>query len=143
MISLIGATTFPVEGAGLGNLPSIVGDGKHDDTGGLSALMHGEPLVFETDACGAEGYRGVVFHRGVYRVTNTITVPEDARIRVERIVLEVSDLDLELPVFSVEKRHRATFAGVAGEVHYVGRKGRTLFLAEYGRAKQRRSMWQG
>jgi hypothetical protein len=93
-ISLFAVSTFVPRV--VGNLPTIYADGLHDDTGGLSALFRKEPLIFVTDKVGVDGHEGIIFHSGRYKITNTITLPNDLFCKVESATFDLLDLDPEL-----------------------------------------------
>lgn len=92
-VSLLAASTFIPSVQRQKNLPQIWGDGGHDDTSGLGALFRRDPVWFAPDKIGVDGHGGVIFHSGRFRVTQTVKVPDAAHIKVERITMDVLDLD--------------------------------------------------
>lgn len=76
-IALTAATLLPLD-AVASTVPSIHGDGVHDDTNGLQALLDGEPfrIVGERPMrLSNEGHANIT--GGTYRVTRPLIIRED------------------------------------------------------------------
>jgi hypothetical protein len=115
-ISLIAVSTFKVT-AGHGNSPRIWADGQNDDTSGLHALFHNEPVIFSSDDIGVSESRDMVVHRGVYRVSRTIELPPGLVVKVENMTFRGVDLDEALPYLRGRQDELKQFTGL--HVHYV------------------------
>jgi hypothetical protein len=109
-ISLIAVSTFEVT-AQCGNVPRIYADNVHDDTSGLHALFHNEPVIFSQDDIGVGESRDIVVHRGVYRVSRTIELPRGLVVRVEEMVFRGIDLDENMPYLRGREEELAQFTG--------------------------------
>jgi hypothetical protein len=110
-ISLIAVSTFEVT-AQCGNVPRIYADNVHDDTSGLHALFHNEPVIFSQDDIGVGDSRDIVVHRGVYRVSRTIELPRGLVVRVEDMTFRGIDLDENLPYLRGRGEELAQFTGL-------------------------------
>lgn len=97
-ISLAAAVTFKVKKKHKSNIPTIYGDGKHDDTGGIGALFRNEPVNFNSDQIGVESHGGITFHKGVFIISRTIDIPREANLEFERVNF-VEGEGLTLPFF--------------------------------------------
>lgn len=117
LFSLAAVTVVVHDFSIAGNMPSIKGDGQHDDTQGLGCLLRNEPVVV-SENLRIDSHGGVTFHRGVYRVSQTIDVPADARVHIEGMTIEVTDLPRDFPAFMVTSAHRSTFASTRGELSF-------------------------
>lgn len=71
-------------------LPRIVGDGIHDDTVGLQAALDGKP--FEADGLVVRSADRVHINGGVYRITNTLTIPPTTKSIIQDAELDAQAL---------------------------------------------------
>lgn len=93
----------------LGNKPEIWADGIHDDTFGLGALIRGEPVILPTDKITIDGHSGITFHNGIYRISQTIDVPESARLEIQRPEFLGIELEDYQPFFNIGPVHHKQF----------------------------------
>lgn len=100
-ISLAAAVTFKPSIAMMANIPTIYGDGKQDDSGGLSALFANEPVTFNKEQIGVESHKGITFHSGLFKINRTVNIPKNSIIKFDKKEhLEfIADNELELPFF--------------------------------------------
>lgn len=91
-ISLIAAQTFIPSVDTMANIPTIYGDGKRDDSGGLGALFRNEPVTFNKEQIGVESHDGIVFHNGTYAISRTVIIPDEVKLKIERAVFISKDL---------------------------------------------------
>ena len=99
-ISLIAAQTFIPSVEAMANIPTIYGDGKRDDSGGLGALFRNEPVTFNKEQIGIESHDGIVFHKGHFAIARTIVVPEEAKIKIEQATfIATRELDFNEVLF--------------------------------------------
>jgi len=94
LVSLVALQAVPVRA--IGNLPTLWADGKHDDTAGLRALFHREPLIFATDKVQVDEFHSVIFHSGRYKISSTIELPDELDLKIESATFDLLDLPLEL-----------------------------------------------
>lgn len=119
-ITVLAAVTFVPKPsiAGLfGNTPTIWGDGFHDDTAGIGALLRSEPVISPKELIGIESNGGIIFHHGTYLINQTIEIPEEANLTIERMWLRAGkDLrEHNAPLFRTEARkHVLTFTNNRG-----------------------------
>lgn len=73
-ISALGAVTLPLPAFGL---PIIMGNGEHDDTDGLQALLRGEPCQILRDGVRVLPNGTVWLDGGVYRLTKMVFIREE------------------------------------------------------------------
>lgn len=77
-LSLIAAVTFvPVASS---NMPRIWGRLDKDDGDGFGALFRNEPVIFENDNIGIDSHQGIVFHKGTFVISHTVTIPKNCKI---------------------------------------------------------------
>lgn len=94
-ISLVAATTFlPTIQS---NMPTIYGNGKDDDTGGLGALLRNEPVIFSKDQIGISDHKGLIFHKGTFVISNTINIPANTIIDIEQNGYNLEFIGKDLP----------------------------------------------
>lgn len=98
-ISLLAASTFTPSVSAMMNLPTIYGDGVQDDTSGLYALLNNEPCTFNKEQIGVENHEGIVFHKGIFVVRNTIDIPKETKIKVESPIFIGTELADKQPFF--------------------------------------------
>lgn len=98
-IALVAAVTFVPSVSALANIPTIYGDGKHDDTGGLQALMRNEPVNFNADQIGVESHHGIIFYKGFFSVERTINVPPEVDVKFLNYTTFIGTKLEELPFF--------------------------------------------
>ena len=84
LISLVAVKQFDVNKSFASNLPKIYSDGKNDDSHGLGALFRNEPCIFSKDNIGVESHGGIVIHGGKYIINNTVHIPDDIDLQIER-----------------------------------------------------------
>lgn len=94
----------------MGNMPQIWGDGSHDDTGGISALLRSEPVVFTKDKVTVDSHQGITFHRGLFKISRTLEIPEECNLTMDRPTFRAPDLENDEPFFRVGAKHRHAFA---------------------------------
>jgi hypothetical protein len=104
-IALVAVKTFVPSINAMGNMPTIYGDGHHDDSYGLGSLFRNEPVIFKTDKIAIEEHKGVIFFGGQYNIERSVGLPANAVIEM----------------------HRAAFIGYKLEPHDM-----PFFLAETG-----------
>lgn len=98
-LALIAAVTFKPSVSALANIPTIYGDGAHDDTAGLQALMRNEPVNFSKDQIGVEAHDGIEFYNGFFTVEKTVNVPEGVDVKfIGHVRFDGNKLE-ELPFF--------------------------------------------
>lgn len=97
-ISLIAVTTSGLPKR-IGNMPQIWGDGWHDDTGGISALFRSEPVILPKDKLTIDSHKGITFHRGVFKISQTLEIPDDCDLTMEAPTFRAPDLDRDAPFF--------------------------------------------
>lgn len=131
-LSLIAASTFEIKAHHIGNMPKIWGDGVHDDTAGLGALLRGEPVLFSKDNLGVDEHKGVTFHNGEYAVAQTIIVPDEAVVEFECATFVGNDLPVDAAFFSIPgDRYTQMFLGKTGRMGLVFRHKGGAKLLEY------------
>lgn len=108
-ISLIAVTTSAMPKI-IGNMPQIWGDGSHDDTGGISALLRAEPVVFTKDMVTVDSHQGITFHNGIFKISRTLEIPEECNLTMDRPTFRAPNLPLDEPYFRVGSKHRHAFA---------------------------------
>ena len=110
-ISLIAASTFePLPS--MANVPRIYADRKHDDTSGLGALFRHEPVIFSRDNIGVDKHKGITFHTGRFKITQTLELPPGLKVKVEGIELDLHDLYEQFPVFRGRHKELQQFTGL-------------------------------
>lgn len=110
-VSLLAASTFS-PGPSTANIPRIWGDGQHDDTSGLGALFRRDPVVFSAEKIGVDSHKGIVFHRGLFKITQTIEVPHEPNIKVESATFDLLDLPEEFYALRGRARDLEPFTGL-------------------------------
>ena len=73
------------------SLPVLWGDGKHDDTESVSAILNGRPVRFANPSLEAANAVGGLLTGGVYLLTDTIRVSKRA------VHIEGAVFDFKLP----------------------------------------------
>jgi len=101
-ISLVAAVTFKPSVSAMMNLPTIYGDGKTDDTAGLGALFRSEPVTFKKEQIGIDKHEGLTFHKGSFVISNSIHIPENTKIEIEKAHFIGRDLPDDFPFFICE-----------------------------------------
>ena len=116
-ISLIAAQTFVPSVSAMSNLPTIYGDGKHDDSDGLGALFRNDPVTFKKEQIGVETHKGVIFHKGHFLVDKTIRIPLNTTINFESkaplCFVQGKNLTSEFPFFICEGNDARQFDQVS------------------------------
>ena len=108
-ISLIAVQTSAMPRI-IGNMPQIWGDGRNDDTGGISALLRSEPVVFTKDRVTVDGHKGIRFHRGIFKISRTLEIPDDCDLTMDAPTFRAPDLDSNDPFFRVGNINGRHFA---------------------------------
>ena len=111
-ISLLAVKTFVPSVQAQKNLPQIWGDGRHDDTSGLGSLFRREPVWFAPDKIGVDEHGGIIFHNGIFKVTQTIEIPDDVLVKVEQVSIDLYDLDRDLYAFRGHAKALEPFTGL-------------------------------
>jgi len=110
-ISLVAVQTFIPNVSAMMNLPTIYGDGVHDDTAGLGAIFRNEPVTFNKEQIGVDSHEGLTFHHGRFKITNTVNIPANSKIEVIRAIFVGIELDPNFPFFSCEDFSGHSFSG--------------------------------
>jgi hypothetical protein len=88
-IALAAATVVPVEAIkALAPLPQIVGDGVHDDTAGLQALIDGEPVLIGAEVVTAE-HGAITLQGGVYLISSPLVI--NRTLWIDRLCLVAAE----------------------------------------------------
>lgn len=82
-IALIAAQTFIPSVSHIGNMPTIYGNGRDDDTGGLAALFSNEPVLFNKEQIGVDSHQGIEIFAGRFMVSRTIEVPKGISLKID------------------------------------------------------------
>ena len=72
VIAAFAASVAPLQA--ISATPSIWGDGEHDDTAGLQALMDSRPVNIVGDHVALMRSGRIELHGGLFRVSNTLTL---------------------------------------------------------------------
>ena len=75
-LALAGAAVL-AETEALASVPRIVGDGVHDDTAGLQALLNGAPVRIENDVVSVPAEGVILLQAGTYLITNPLLIGRD------------------------------------------------------------------
>jgi hypothetical protein len=75
-IALVAVQTFKPSISMASNLPTIWGDGKHDDAHGFNALFAKNPVLFKKDQIGIENHEGVIIYKGLFKIDHTLEILE-------------------------------------------------------------------
>jgi hypothetical protein len=127
-ISLLAASTFdPLPS--MANLPRIYADRQHDDTGGLGALFRNEPVIFSRENIGVDKHKGITFHAGRFKVTQTLELPPGLKVKVEGIEFDLHDLYEQFPVLRGRHKELVKFTGLW--TRYVDAPGRFRVHTEH------------
>jgi hypothetical protein len=103
LISLVAVKQFDVTKAFASNLPRIYADKKNDDSHGLGALFRNEPCIFSKDDIGIESHNGIIIHGGSYVIGNTIHIPNNLNLQIERAFFNGTSLFENSPFFIAER----------------------------------------
>lgn len=125
-ISLIAVTTSSIPRK-IGNLPQIWGDGSHDDTGGISALLRSEPVILPKDKLTIDAHKGVTFHRGTFKISRTLEIPDDCNLTMDRPTFRAPDLDRDSPFFRAGPINGLKFSSAADDAFT-----NVIFLCAHG-----------
>ena len=76
-IAVAAAVTMPMAAVSEMFRPLLIGDGVHDDTAALQALLDGDPVDILNDGIRLLRSEGLELQGGVYRLTRTIVLRRD------------------------------------------------------------------
>lgn len=96
----------------IGNLPQIWADGVHDDTYGIGALLRVEPVVFPKERLTIDDHKGITFHRGLFRISQTLEIPDECNLTLDHPTFCGPDLDPSWPFFKAGGPNTRKFAGI-------------------------------
>lgn len=151
-ISLIGVKTFApsVSIAAMSNMPTIYADGVHSDVAGLGALFRNEPVIFPKDKIAVESQEGVIFHKGVFVVDQTIYLPRNSKITFEKnapLIFLGENLTDHQPFFMCEAAsdmqqfsNYATFEVKPGQVGQLLATSEHLYGEDWSATRHRRRL---
>ncbi len=107
-LSLLAVTTFEATVRNRSNMPIIYGDGIQDDSGGLNALFRNDPVIFDKDMIGVDSHKGIHFHRGFYRIHNTLDIPSGTNIKIDFVSFEEGDISRDFPFIRFSEEWEAS-----------------------------------
>lgn len=99
LISLFAVKEFDVNSSYASNMPRIYANGKDDDSAGLGALFRNEPVIFSKDKIGIDGHEGIIIHSGNYIINNTVIIPDNSILNIERAFFDGMGLFKDSPFF--------------------------------------------
>ena len=127
MLSLLAVSTSPIP-LRAGNFPALWGDGEHDDAAGLRALLQKEPCLIYADGVLVDDHRGIIMHWGEFVLEQTLEVPEEVNILIERARFNLMRLADDAPAFRLsEGKQVSVFANRRG-CDFGHKPGRRAFI---------------